>query len=228
MPHPDSVLDPAIADFRQDFYDKLANMEAYTYDESEQPSADGSGTAGVEEYQPYWQAYNDAIMTYLGGSVDRETISDFLIGLYVYLFNLKAKGRGSQAVVDDSDAEVIFDLDGLVADVLAYPIDHYDDYEPDPDPTDPETSDSADNLEADTSRAQSAFDTDRGAIPSLTSTYAREASSGAVQDVYSGAEPPTDSLPPQEAWDKVFDELEWEWAFGVFDIDLSVPDRPEN
>ncbi len=223
MPHPDSVLDPAIADFRQDFYDKLADMEAYTYDESEQP-----GAGGIEEYQPFWQAYSDAIVGYLAGSVDRETISDFLIGLYVYLFNLKAKGRGSQAVVDDSDAEVIFDLDGLVADVLAYPIDHYDDYEPDPDPQDPETSDSAPNLEADTSRAQAAFEPDRGAIPSLTSTYAREASSGAVRDVYSGAEPPTDQLPPQEAWDQVFDQLNWEWAFEVFDIDLDLPERPED
>lgn len=228
MAHPDSVIDTEIADYRQDFYDALVAMEEYTYDESQQPDGLG-GMAGVEEYQPYWQSYSDAIMGYLEGpDTSGSNAKDFIIGLYAFLSQFVLKGRGSQALRDDSNAKTIFDIDGLVGDVLSRPVDYYDDYEPDPDPMDPETSDSAPRLQADTARANVAMAQDETRISALQSQYVGVLTGGAITDIFANPpEPPDGDWDGLIAWDAVFDELEWQWAVEQIGFPLTMPPRPE-
>lgn len=228
MPHPDSVIDTAIADYRQDFYDALVAMEEYTYEESDRPDGEG-GTAGVEEYQPFWQAYSNAIMDYLDGpSTSGADAKDFIIGLYAFLSQLELKGRGSQSLKDDSNARKVFDIDGLVDNVLSRPVDYYDDYEPDPDPEDPNTSDSAPRLEADTAHASGAMAEDESQISALQSQYVGVLTDGAITDIFAKPpEPPEGEWDGLIAWDTVFDELEWQWAVNQVGFPLTIPPRPE-
>ncbi|MCC5811322.1 MAG: hypothetical protein JJU06_13210 [Ectothiorhodospiraceae bacterium] len=224
MPHPQSVLDIRIAEFRQDFYDALAAMEAHTYDHSTR-DAPGGGLAGVGEYQPFWQAYNAAVLSYLDGSIGKQSMADFLLGLFCFLFNFIARGRGPQALHDASNAAAIFRLDGLVDDVLSRPVDYYDDYTfDDADPMNILAE--APRLEADTQRAGEAWEPDLAAFNNLKGQYGAEVAAGSVKDVYEGAEPPAQSFGSKAAWDEVFTTLNWAWAFGVFDVGLDMPQRP--
>ena len=206
MAHPSSVISLTIADYRQDFYDKLTAMETYTYDES--------SLGGVAEYQPFWQAYSDAIVGYFGNTVTGT--DDFLVGLFGFLFNYLKRSRGPEALYDDSDAFVVFDLNGLVADVLGYPVAYYDDYD--------SGTGNAPRLQADTSAAGSAFGPDNTAFQALPGEYSDVLQGFAVGDLLTGSAPPSGPFPPSEAWSEIFEALNWGVVFDSFG--LTIPDEP--
>jgi len=129
MAHPQSVLNTDIANYNQAFYDKLAAMEEFTYDESTR-FVDESTTAGFEEYSPFWTSFNDAIMGYFNNSISGTDMADFLLGIFVHAHATIVRQRGSQQLLEDGNFFSLFDIDGLVSDTLSRPIDYYDDYEP--------------------------------------------------------------------------------------------------
>lgn len=221
MAHPNSVLNIAIANYRQDFFDKLAAMEAHTYD--------NSILGGVAEYQPFWQAYSDAIMIYLGQSMGSAQSKDFIIGLYAYLSQWELRGRGSQAVIDASNALAIFDINGLVGDVLSRTVDYYDDFVAGEEGAgeDPGKPDSAARIEADTSRAEGAWGPDSAQVDALQNTYISALTDGAIIDIFAKPAPAVvgnwDGL---IAWDFVFDTLGWQWGAQQGFLTSTLPERP--
>lgn len=234
MAHPQSVLNTDIANYNQAFYDKLAAMEEFTYDEST--------TAGFEEYSPFWTSFNDAIMGYFNNSISGTDMADFLLGIFVHAHATIVRQRGSQQLLEDGNFFSLFDIDGLVSDTLSRPIDYYDDYEPeilDTDGTQLSPA-SAPNLETDTARASSAYGNDRSQWLSLVSQYSANVASNGVRDVYEGVDPSTfgPNLTPLDIYDLVFGSgevnigdfqltgLEWSVAFDSFNVGLDKPTRP--
>ena len=243
MAHPQSVLSTSIANYSQEFYDKLAAMEAFTYDESTQPKFDESdpnfeeGTAGFDEYSPFWISFNSAIMSYFDNTISRSNMADFLLGIFVHAHATIVRQRGSQQLLDDSNFYNIFTLDGLVQETLQRPIDFYDDYVA---PTFDNnillplsnllTPASAPNLQSDTSGLSNAYENDRELWLGLLPQYASNSAANAVRDIYEGVDPSTfgPDLTPIVAHDLVFTQLNWNIAFDVFNVQLNKPVRPIN
>ena len=232
-----SVINTDIANYNQAFYDKLLAMEAYTYNQSEQPKFDESDPefepnvkAGFDEYSPFWTSFSNEIVEYLNGSISREQITDFLLGLFVHAHATLVRQRGDQQLIDDSSFDLVFNINELVETVLEENIDYYDDYVA---PTfDGEgieiTEASAPNLQADTDFTSLAFDIDKAKLAALVTQYTRNTAANAVRDIYEGVDPSTfgHDLTPTVAYELVFDTLNWSTAFDVLNIDLDKPQRP--
>ena len=245
MAHPQSVLNTNISNYNQDFYNKLAAMESFTYDNSTQPKYDSTDpeftdpneTAGFDEYSPFWSSFNSAIMSYLSGSISRDEITDFLLGLFVHAHATIVRQRGDQQLIDDSAFDVAFSINGLVQSVLNRSVDFYDDYVA---PTFDEgievTSASASRLQSDTAailgdeelEILSAYEIDKEQWIDLVPQFTRNTAANAVRDVYEGVDPSTfgPDLTPAVAYELVFDTLNWSTAFDVLSIDLPKPQRP--
>jgi hypothetical protein len=253
MAHPQSVLSTSIADYSQEFYDKLAAMEAFTYDESERPKFDEldpnfeSGTAGFDEYSPFWSSFNAAILSYFNNTLSRSNMADFLLGIFVHAHATIVRQRGSQQLLDNSDFFLVFGIDGLVEATLNRPIDFYDDYIPAQFALDNGTVEqiapaSAPRLQSDTASISgsagdpqegiepvpSAYEKDEEVWLGLIPQYSANSAANAVRDVYEGVDPSTfgPDLTPLIAHDLVFTQLNWKSAFEVFDVGLPLPVRP--
>lgn len=245
-PHPQSVLDPSIANLSQDLYDKLTEMEKYTYNNSQQyKTEEEQEFAGFQEYSSYWQAYNNAIVGYMNSSLDNQLLKDFIVGLFSFLFHLIVNEKGNPAKKDESDAQSIFNLNGHIQTVLNYGVNYYDDYQyPTFDPSTDEqlTPESAQRLTADTKfvagteenteegieASPSAWDNDVGKIESLQEYYVGIVSDGSVDAMFGNTpDEPKGEFDQQIAWDIIFDELNWQQIIEQFGFDFNVPPRPD-
>lgn len=243
MPHPLSVLDTSIETYNQAFFNKLADMEFFTYENSTQPKYDPtdpqftSESAGFDEYSPFWSGFNSAILSYLSGSISRDEITDFLLGLFVHAHATIVRQRGNQQLIDNSSFDVNFSINGLVQLVLSRDVDFYDDYvAPTFDDGIEVTSESASRLQSDTAfilgdegqEILSAYEIDKESWANLVPQYTTNTAANAVRDVYEGVDPSTfgPDLTPIIAYELVFDTLNWSTAFDVLSIDLPVPERP--
>jgi hypothetical protein len=210
------------------FYNKLIAMENFTYTSSARPSVTGSGQAGVAEYQPFWSAYNTALLSYLNNTITKSDMADFLIGIFVHAHATIVRNRGDQQLLDDSAFDKLFNIQGLVGVVLAYPIDHYDDYIP-PDIMLSEPA-QAPNLEADTAFVAGKYELDEEDWLAIQDQYTANSAANAVRDIYEGVDPSTfgPDLRPINAYELVFDTLGWDAAFNSFNVGLDKPIRPIN
>ena len=250
-----SVINTDIALYNQAFYDKLVAMETFTYEQSQRPKyhpldpefTDPNETAGFDEYSPFWLGFSNAIISYLSGSISREEISDFLLGLFVHAHATIVRQRGSQQLIDNSNFNVVFNINGLVQTVLAENVNYYDDYIAPIWENSTETglqqisSASAPRLQSDTSSIlggvdpldpeviiPSAYEIDKEQWIDLVPQFTRNTAANAVRDVYEGVDPSTfgPDLTPTVAYELVFDTLNWSAAFDVLNIDLNKPQRP--
>ena len=243
-----SVINTDIALYNQAFYDKLIAMETYTYEQSQQPKFHPldpqfvEENAGFDEYSPFWTSFSNAIMSYLSGSISRDEITDFLLGLFVHAHATIVRQRGDQQLIDDSAFDVAFSINGLVQSVLSRNVEFYDDYvapiwENDSeaglqqisDPAAPRLqSDVASILGDEELEILSAYEIDKEQWIGLVPQFTRNTAANAVRDVYEGVDPSTfgPDLTPAVAYELVFDTLNWSAAFDVLDIDLNKPQRP--
>ena len=248
-----SVINTDIANYNQAFYDKLVAMETFTYEQSQQPKFHPldpqfvEENAGFDEYSPFWTSFSNAIMSYLSGSISRDEITDFLLGLFVHAHATIVRQRGDQQLIDNSSFDVVFNINGLVQTVLEEDVDYYDDYIAPIWEDDIETglqqisSASAPRLQSDTSSIlggvdpldpevtiPSAYEIDKEQWINLVPQFTRNTAANAVRDVYEGVDPSTfgDDLTPIIAYELVFDTLNWSTGFDVLNIDLPKPQRP--
>lgn len=233
LPHPESVLSPAIGDYDEQFYYKLLAMEAYTYEQSSRPAelfmGVPTGQAGVTEYRPYWQTYNTALLGYVNHPpVSKQKLKDLVMGLYGFLSLHVTRNAGSPDTLLRSNARTIFNLNGYVATVMGYPLNHFDDYIPgDPMAMPTPTESQAPRLQADAAFVETAWERDEQKLDDLIAEYAEVVSDVIMAAVFSNPTPPAGSLTPVEAWDTIFMDLNWKWFNEHFNGALTIPPRPE-
>ena len=235
IPHASSVLDSSIGDYADQFYYKLLVMEAYTYDHSQQyatmNNGVGSGTAGVTEYQPFWQALNDAILGYINhAALPKQKMKDLITGFYCFLNVHVSRGAGSDALIGQSDAKKIFVMNGFITTVAGYALEYYDDYTPaDPMATPTPTDASAPHLTADAGTIGNAWDGDAAKVDALIAEYTDVVSDVALAAAFSTTAPDASAtLTPQGAWDTIFDQSNWKWFIEQFHSSMSIPPRPDS
>jgi len=233
LPHPDSVLDEVIEDYDPQLYYRLTAMEAFTYEHSEQPAESQmgatSGIAGVEQYQPFWQDYSDALIGYIAHApLSKQRVKDMITALYCYMSVNSSRGIGSQEQIDRGNAKLIFTINDHYDHIKDLPIDAYDDFEPGDEMAEPPTEGGASTITEDIDRVSEAWDIDASEVDSLIDTYSDIVSDAVLQVTFSNPEPPeSEGLTRRQAWDKIFDELNWQWYIEHFNSTVPIPDRPE-
>ncbi len=166
--HAESVIDTQIDSFDSAFYMAICDKEEYCYDSSQVVYDDPSTTeeeeiqAGVDEYQPFFQDLNDAIVAWLNTSRNFSWW-DYWQNYYSYILMYKLYGK-NPGLFSNLHADNIFDMDGYIERIKNDPIDYYDDFyiETDDngtpeDETDDTYTNHAPNLEADTSLIQNSY-----------------------------------------------------------------------
>lgn len=218
IPHASSVINAGLFDFNDQFYYKLLAMEAYTYDHSTTPDP-----AGVPEYQPFWTDYNTALMAYVNHApISNDVIDSFVQGYYSFLTMYLTKNIGDASTYTNSNAKLIFNMNGLVEAVAGYTLEYYDDFvlgtAPDPD--------TAANLEADTAALSTAWDTDLGEMSALTPLYVSTFLGESTQGLFGNQTEVVTSITIQEMWDTIFDVSNWQWYITYSGSTYSIPPRP--
>ena len=233
IPHPQSILDPRINSYDVNFYQKLCAMEAYTYEKSEQPKELNMGSpssekAGVEEYGPYWQTFNDALVAYVTHApMSSQKIKDVIAGLFGFLMMHYGHGAGSAETIPNSNAKVIFVLNGFIETTLNRPIEYYDDLVPDDPMAMPEPiTGSAERLEADPLIIDAAWDADVAKVDVLLGKYSNAISDVAVNAMFGNTDPDAQGPSQAEAWDIIFIDLNWQWYIDHFQSSVKIPPRP--
>lgn len=230
VPDPQSVLSPEIGEFHPALYHKLLAMEAYTYQKSERMAqATGVEPAGFEQYSPYWETYNTALLGYVNHApISRQKLKDFIIGFFCFVSVHKGRGMGDASLIPRSDAKRIFNFGGYYENTVStWPLNHFDDYvPPDPMAMPTPTEESAETLIAAPEPIPALWESDAGEVSALTAAFADVVSDAGMQAAFSNPTPPQGSLTPTEVWDLVFEELNWLWYIETFGSDVVVPPRP--
>jgi hypothetical protein len=231
LPHSQSMLDPAIGDFHPQLYYKLLAMESYTYQRSESMAmATGSEPAGPEQYGPFWEAYNTALMSYVGAApISNQQLKDFFIGFFCFVSVHIGREMGDPELIPKSDAKKIFNFGGYYENtVKEWPLNHFDDFVPgDPMAMPEPTVESAENLTAAPESVEPLYGKDAGEVAALNAQFADVVSDAGMQAAFSNPTVPKGALSPTEIWDLVFDELNWMWYIETFGSTVAVPERPE-
>lgn len=232
IPHAQSVIDPTIGSYDVNFYHKLLAMEAYTYERSEQfaemNAGSGSGQAGVTEYQPYWQAFNAALMDYVTHTpMSKQKVKDVIAGLFGFMNVHYGHGKGSESTLVESNAKAIFVMDGFIETVLSRPLAYYDDYVPEDPMAMPEpTMASAEKLEGEPEVVGATWDADVAKVDRLLGLYADAISDVAVDAMFENTDPNAEGPTARTAWQAIFIDLNWKWYIEHFGSEVKIPPQP--
>lgn len=222
IPHAQSVLDPTLGQYDTPFYHKLLAMEAYTYDNTEQPQAT------PEDYSPFWEEFNTSLMSYVTHEpLSTQTIKNVVSGLFGFLNVHYGHGAGSEETIVNSNAKSIFVMNGFIETTLQRPIDFYDDLIPEDPMALPEPVEaSAERLEAEPEIVGSAWAGDAGKVDALLSQYSDAISDVAVNAMFGNVDPDAKGPTQVETWDLVFIDLNWKWFIEEFGSSFKIPPRP--
>lgn len=230
IPHANSVINAGLFDYNDQFYYKLLAMEAYTYTNSSQPADpnDPLILAGVAEYQPYWTAYNSALMLYVNHApLSLDTLNSFFQGYYSFLSMYLTKNLGDVSTYTNSNVNIIFDVNGLTDTVAGYALDYYDDFiVGDPLATPDPIVETSPNLESDTAFLATAWDVDAGKVSGLISQYVTTVLNESTQALFGNPTPAVATVTSQEMWDAIFDISGWESYITNSGSTFNVPPRP--
>lgn len=221
IPHVDSVLDPSIGNYDTPFYHKLLAMEAYTYEQSQQ-------SAGVSEYQPFWESYNTAVLGYVNHApLPKQKVKDVIAGLYGFLSVHYGHDKGEASTIAQSNAKAIFVMNGFIETVLGYPLEYYDDYiAEDPMATPEPTEASAERLESDPDVIAAAWDGDAGKVDGLLGKYSDAISDVAIDAMFENTDPGAEGPSTRESWTIIFMDLNWKWFIEHFGSTVKIPPKP--
>lgn len=186
--------------------------------------------AGLDQYQPFWIAYNDALLSYLQAApMGKGEIKDFIFAIYTYIAVYLGRGVGSQAKIDAGDARQIFRMNAFVDVLAGHPLNHYDDFEPGNDSSDPIVPDTATNITADAAYVTAAYTADVGKVTALMDHYTDSVSDATMGIIFSNPEPPDPNAEwnATVAWDTIYGDLNWQWYVEYWNAPFNVPPRPE-
>lgn len=231
--HPSSVIDTQIDTFDSALYTTITDKEEYCYDSSTQTYQDATGTtqtAGVDEYQPFFQSLSDAIVAWLNTSRNFSW-DDYWQNYFSYIMMYKMYGT-NPSLYSNLHADLVFDMDGYLSRIKNDPVDYYDDYYYDSKgtPTD-ETDDEsgAPNLEADTATVNGAVSVEETDLDGLASQCTDAVSGSVTKQLFQTIEP-TGNGPysKRDMWDFIFegtsDDLNYKYWLDLFGNSADVPE----
>lgn len=128
--HPNSVIATTINNYNEDFYIKLTDMEYLCYENSSRQSQiDNSTTYSSTEqaYKPFFQSLNNGIVAYFSSSgFNREVYYDLMQSMYSFI-QLNALYDYRNDLLNELNADEIFNINDFIPTVLGYADDYYDD-----------------------------------------------------------------------------------------------------
>jgi len=118
--HPNSVFSKKIKDFDIDFYKSLTDKENFCYVNSTRQHA------SFDNYEPFFEALNQAILSYLNANRDIKKWYSLTNSIYVYDY-LREKIKGEIVSEEQLKATYIVNLDNYIPFLKTKSIQYFDD-----------------------------------------------------------------------------------------------------
>lgn len=222
MVHEQSVVSTRIKNFNELLYNKLTNMEKYTYTKYENNSNMLSAYKGVwSKYSTAWVNYLDVI------TMDEGDAKDFILQLYGFVIVHVQYGRGDPSILYESDAANHFGGDGLLKEIPNRSNDYFHDIVFPPMGIDGiQDPPYSPRMDADESRLESAGEGDLEALEELADKkYTKVIRDFAYETCFGPTEEPLVILDKGQMWDIIFVELHWGDVFRALELDESLIER---
>ena len=213
-----SVITTQLNSYYPAVYTALTDMENYCYTSSQQTTFSG-GTAGLTEYQPFFQDLNTALVAWFGYNF-QDSLNQLIDALYAYIVIGNNYGQ-STTLTASTDCYSMLGCAGYFVMLLTQPVSYYDDYQA---PAVQTGTGTCANLTTDTATVNGAPSSDTSTMDSRASSL-RGSSAGLTNKLL--FEPVALSGTPYtqtQMGDEIFNTLNYKMAYKYLNVgSLTLP-----